>query len=123
MYAAKRGIITKSEDVWLCLNCEICEVTCPNSIRISDIILEARRKILEMHGEDRVFEYYSSYVRALLNSGVIAFITSTRVSDFKAENRLDIPMLSESVRAELYELMKRMNLEAKLKEVMGVERE
>lgn len=121
--AVKRKAVVKSEDVWLCLNCHICDARCPNFVRISEIILEERRKVLEAHGEEKVFEFYSTWIRALLNSGVIAFATSTRVEDFKAESGLNIPMLTENVKLELQEFLKSMNLEMRLKEVMGIERE
>jgi len=123
IYAAKKGLITEREDIWLCLNCHICEARCPNSVRISDLILDARRKVLERHGEERVSEFYSSFVRALLNIGVMTFVTSSRVEDFKSESGLNIPMLTEPLKSELHELLKKMNLEARLKEVMGIERE
>jgi heterodisulfide reductase subunit C len=123
IYAAKKGLITEYEDIWLCLNCHICEARCPNSVKISDLILDARRKVLEGHGEDKVLEFYSSFVKALLNSGVMAFVTSSRVEDFKLESGLDIPMLTEPLKSELHEFLKKMNLEVRLKEVMGIERE
>jgi heterodisulfide reductase subunit C len=123
IYAAKKGLITEREDIWLCLNCHICEARCPNSVRVSDLILDARRKVLERHGEERVSEFYSSFVRALLNIGVMAFVTSSRVEDFKSESGLNIPMLTEPLKSELHELLKKMNLEARLKEAMGIERE
>jgi len=123
LYAAKKGLITKSEDIWLCLNCHVCEARCPNSVKVSDVILDARRKVLERHGEDRVLEFYSSLVRALLNSGVIAFVTSSKVEDFKSESGLNVPMLTETLKSELHEFLKEMNLEARLREVMGIERE
>jgi heterodisulfide reductase subunit C len=123
IYAAKKGLITEREDIWLCLNCHICEARCPNSVRISDLILDARRKVLERHGEERVSEFYSSFVRALLNIGVMALVTGTRVEDFKSESGLNIPMLTEPLKSELHELLRKMNLEVRLKEAMGIERE
>ncbi len=123
VYAAKKGLLTESEDIWLCLNCHICEARCPDSVKISDMILEARRRVLERHGEDRVLEFYSSFVRALLNSGVIAFVTSSRVEDFKSESGLNVPALAEPLKSELREFLKKINLEVRLREVMGIERE
>lgn len=78
---------------------------------------------METHGEERVFEFYSTWIRALLDSGVIAFTTNTKVEDFKAESGLNIPMLTENVKLELRNFLKSLNLEVRLKEVMGVERE
>jgi len=123
IYAAKKGLIAESEDIWLCLNCHICEARCPNSVKISDLVLDARRKVLERRGEDRVLEFYSSFVRALLNGGVIAFVTSSKVEDFKSESGLNVPMLTEALKSELHDFLKKMNLEARLREVMGIERE
>lgn len=113
----------KSEDLWLCLNCHICENRCPNSVKISEMILEERRRILEAHGEERIFEFYSTWIRTLLDSGVIAFVTNSKVEDFKAESGLNIPMLTESMKLELRSFLKSMNIEVRLREVMGVERE
>jgi len=123
VYEAKKDLITEREDIWLCLNCHICEARCPNLVKISDLILDARRKVLEKHGEDRVLEFYSGLVKALLNIGVIALVTSSRVEDFKSESGLNIPTLTEPLKSELHELLKKISLEVRLREVMGIERE
>jgi len=118
----KRKAPLKSEDLWLCLNCHVCEARCPNDVKVSKMILEERGKALEAHGEDRVFEFYSTWIRALLDSGVIAFATNTKVEDFKAESGLNIPTLTESVKLELRNFLRSISLEARLREVMGFER-
>ncbi|MDH5816645.1 MAG: 4Fe-4S dicluster domain-containing protein [Candidatus Nezhaarchaeota archaeon] len=120
--AFKRKAVLRSEDVWLCLNCHVCEARCPNAVKVSQMILEERRKVLESHGEDRVFEFYSTWIRALLDSGVIAFATNTKVEDFKAESGLNIPTLTENVKLELRDFLRSISLEARIKEVMSFER-
>ncbi len=119
MYSIKRGILVKSDDIWLCLRCHTCEARCPNSVRISDIIGELRGLILEERGERRAIELYIDLAETIFSEGVVMLPVSEEVKKFKSENGLEIPPLPDDFKAELKEFMKSISFEDRIKKVMG----
>lgn len=122
MYAAKRGVIVKSDDVWFCLRCHACEAKCPNSIKIPDIITYMRSKILEEGYEKRVIEFYLDTVKTLLDSGLTIVASNNKIEEFKVENGLNIPSFTEEVKSELWGFLRKINLESRLRDVMKIDK-
>lgn len=122
MYAAKRGMIVKSDDVWFCIRCHACEAKCPNSIKIPDIITYMRGKILEEGHEKRVVESYLDTVKAVFDSGLTIIASNNKIEEFKAEKGLNLSSFTEEIRSELWIFLRKINLEKRLKDVMKIDK-
>ena len=78
------GIFFEAKALALCSNCKTCEITCPSSVNITDLIMQARRKaiisettrrlgaivsVLESWEEQNIWEFW-------VRSGLLSQISS-----------------------------------------------
>ncbi len=57
------GIFFEAKALALCSNCKTCEITCPSSVNITDLIMEARRKAIISGTNKKTLRYW---LRALV---------------------------------------------------------